>query len=78
MIGLKDGTVIVSDYDETWGMLFEKEKEIILKQITKNMIFIEHFGSTSVSGLCAKPIIDILIGIESWNDAYEYVQPMEK
>jgi len=78
MIGLKDGMVIVSEYDDSWVSLFEKEKELILKQLTEGAVSVEHIGSTSVPGLCAKPIIDILIGIEHWSDAQRYVQAMER
>lgn len=78
MVGLKEGTVVVSEYDETWNILFEKEKKLIVKQLSGDGIPVEHFGSTSVPGLCAKPIIDILIGIDSWENAFDYVQPMER
>jgi len=78
MLGLKDGTVLVSDYDETWNILFREEKERMLKEMSGSGILVEHFGSTSIPGLCAKPIIDILVGIENWDNASAYVQPMER
>lgn len=77
MIGLKDGTVIVIDYDESWKHEFEKEKDEISKAFAGKPAVIEHFGSTSISGLCAKPIIDILIGIDRFDAATEYIRPME-
>lgn len=52
----------IVEYNENWVNLFEKEKEYlqaILKDLNINKI--EHYGSTSVRNLCAKPIIDILI-----------------
>lgn len=44
--------------------LFEREKERILKILKDKALMIEHIGSTSVSGLMAKPIIDILLVVE--------------
>lgn len=55
----------VIDYDPNWEKKFENEKEALSKAIGSNAINIEHIGSTSVVGLEAKPIIDILIEVSS-------------
>ena len=52
--------VIVTDYDPCWTKEFEKEKELIAEILGNLCIEIYHIGSTSVPGLCAKPIIDIM------------------
>ena len=44
---------------------FSDGSEIIAKNFQKNVIWIEHIGSTAVPGLCAKPIVDILIGVRT-------------
>jgi GrpB-like predicted nucleotidyltransferase (UPF0157 family) len=52
-------------YNKAWPSYFErirKELEIILEDLNPK---IEHFGSTAVPGLSAKPVIDILVGINS-------------
>jgi len=47
-------------YDPTWPQKFEEEKKRILAHVRANVLDeIEHFGSTSVPGMWAKPIIDI-------------------
>lgn len=46
-------------YREAWADLFEDERERLRDAIGEHTIRIEHFGSTSVPGLAAKPIIDI-------------------
>jgi GrpB-like predicted nucleotidyltransferase (UPF0157 family) len=49
-------------YKPEWKMLFEQEKALITEVLGKELALnIEHFGSTSVVGLAAKPTIDILI-----------------
>ena len=67
----------VIDYDQNWVALFESEKTRLAMAIGDNGIKIEHIGSTSVAGLAAKPIIDILIevkklsGLDSINKEFE-------
>lgn len=55
----------VVDYDASWKKKFENEKLLLTKAIGDNALKIEHIGSTSVEGLTAKPIIDILIEVSS-------------
>ena len=54
-------TIQVVAYQSDWAELFKIEKAM-LKPIFKDAIDIQHVGSTSVPGLAAKPIIDIMIG----------------
>jgi len=49
-------------YNPCWITLFEEEKAVIIEILDKNVV-IEHFGSTSIVGLAAKPTIDILIEV---------------
>lgn len=64
MIGLKRGVLRFSDYDDNWPEIFELEKERLIEALKDDIVGIEHFGSTSVAGLLAKPIIDIAIIFE--------------
>lgn len=54
-------TIEVVSYDPNWPYEFQKEAEKIKKALDKNCIDIHHIGSTSIPGLNAKPIIDIII-----------------
>jgi len=58
------GAIEVRDYDPRWPILFDEESER-LRSVFGPTLTIEHIGSTSVPGLAAKPIIDILVGVES-------------
>ncbi len=53
-------------YNPTWRKLFEAEKEKLQKilEFTHAVIYIAHIGSTAIPGIYAKPIIDILIGVD--------------
>ena len=46
-----------------WGRAFEEEAARIRAAAGPDVLAIEHYGSTSVPGLCAKPIIDLLVGV---------------
>jgi GrpB-like predicted nucleotidyltransferase (UPF0157 family) len=65
-----DHLVIVA-YDPRWPAHYEQERAALLTALGHRMLGIEHVGSTSVSGLAAKPIIDILIGLPRLEDADE-------
>ena len=65
MIGLKRGVVKLSDYNPQWKTFFEKESAIILAATKDFVEDIQHIGSTAIPGLVAKPIIDILVAINS-------------
>ena len=66
-------TIILKPYDENWPVLFEREKQRISTILKDKALMIEHIGSTSVPGLIAKPIIDILLVVEDAGKEEDYV-----
>jgi GrpB-like predicted nucleotidyltransferase (UPF0157 family) len=68
--------VIIVDYDPRWPRLFDEEKTNILRVIGPMVAAIEHIGSTAVPGLAAKPIIDIMVGVQHLSDATWCIQPL--
>ena len=57
--------ITVVDYNPLWQEKYEKEARLIRKILADNCIAIYHIGSTSVKGLAAKPIIDIMVAVRS-------------
>ncbi len=56
--------VKLEDHNPEWKDIFEKEKELIIQNIgTDTILRIEHFGSTAISNIKAKPYIDLMIEI---------------
>ncbi len=56
--------VAIVPYDPEWPELFREEKRHLLSCLPNDLIRrIEHFGSTAVPGLSAKPIVDILVEV---------------
>jgi len=66
-------------YDPRWPTLFEEEATHLRAALNPDLILgLEHFGSTAIPGLAAKPIIDILIAVRSLAEARETaVAPLE-
>ena len=69
-------TIVLKHYDENWSILFEREKQRISTILKDKALMIEHIGSTSVPGLIAKPIIDILLVVEDAGKEEDYVDDL--
>ncbi|ASS50064.1 MAG: hypothetical protein A3D31_10860 [Candidatus Fluviicola riflensis] len=63
-------------YSTKWPLDFQERAETIRQAVGNLPITIDHIGSTSVVGLGAKPIIDILIGVEKEEDLDQLIRPM--
>jgi GrpB-like predicted nucleotidyltransferase (UPF0157 family) len=82
--------IVIAAYDSNWPILFEQEKARLEGALGVHVLNIQHIGSTSVPGLGAKPIIDMLIAVRSLEEAdafcirpivemgYEYVKEFER
>lgn len=70
--------IIIEPYNPEWEVKFEKEAQLLLDTINEDLVRIEHIGSTSIKGLGAKPIIDIMIGINDFNYADDHISGIEK
>lgn len=64
------------EYDATWPARFAIERERITQALGANALLVEHIGSTSVPGLGAKPIVDILVTVPDITDEDAYLQPL--
>jgi GrpB-like predicted nucleotidyltransferase (UPF0157 family) len=71
------GSVQIVDYDPRWPELFQRETGRIRAALGRRALQIEHVGSTSVPGLVAKPIIDILLAVTDSADEGQYAPALE-
>jgi len=71
------GPVQLADYDAAWTELFTREASRIKHLLGESAIRVEHVGSTSIPGLAAKPIIDIILEVADSRDESSYVTPLE-
>jgi GrpB-like predicted nucleotidyltransferase (UPF0157 family) len=58
-------SILLRPHDPAWAVKFESERKELLSQFQNQFLAIEHIGSTAIPGISAKPIIDILGGVES-------------
>ena len=77
MIGLKRGTVQIVSYQPGWRRLFEEEAVTLRSAVGCHALEIEHVGSTAIEGMDAKPIIDIIVAVDSLDGARELVPIVE-
>jgi GrpB-like predicted nucleotidyltransferase (UPF0157 family) len=69
--------ILIADYDPQWPELFGREADRIRAVLGRPALRIEHVGSTSVPGLGAKPIIDMLLEVTDSADEDAYVPALE-
>ena len=72
-----DGPIFLADYDPAWPTLYEHEAERVRGVLGERVRLLEHVGSTSVPGLPAKPIVDMLLAVADSADEGGYVPSME-
>lgn len=78
MLGLKRGTVQLCEHKKAWEI--EARNTILqLKEILGAVIKdIQHVGSTSIPAIKAKPIIDIAIAVDSFEDVLQFEEELKK
>lgn len=60
-----DPTIMISPYRNEWALEFQQESDKIKAAIGDKALNIEHIGSTSMPGLKAKPVIDMVRPVEN-------------
>lgn len=72
-----NGPIDLADYDPRWPELFARDAARIQAALGDRAVLVEHAGSTSVPGLAAKPIIDIVLAVLDSSDEDAYVPALE-
>ena len=68
--------IVISEYDPRWPAIYEDEVARILAVTGDAITAVEHVGSTSVPGLGAKPIIDIMAAVGQIDEAKKLLEPL--
>lgn len=69
--------ITLAEYDPAWPRLYSREARRIRLALGSSAMLVEHAGSTSVPGLAAKPIIDIVLAVPDSADEAAYVPALE-
>ncbi len=80
MLGLKRGIVQLVPHQEVWRELFLEERTRLKALLGDGVVEIEHIGSTSISGMTAKPTLDVGVGVgvEDFEEAFALIAPLER
>lgn len=76
ILGLASGHVALARAHDAWAAEFVEERARILAAIGRQVVGVEHVGSTSIPQVPAKPILDIMVGVEDFEEARRCVAPM--
>jgi GrpB-like predicted nucleotidyltransferase (UPF0157 family) len=71
------GRIVLADYDPAWPRRYRREADRVRAVLGERALEVEHVGSTSVPGLAAKPIIDIVLVVADSADERAYVPALE-
>lgn len=71
-------TVTLEEYDPDWPRRFQVQADAIRAALGQAVIELEHIGSTSVPGLAAKPVIDVVLVVRDTADEPAYVPALER
>lgn len=71
-----DAPIVLVEYDPMWPSMFETEAARLRSLLGATVVRLEHVGSTSVPGLAAKPIIDMLLVVPDPDEEDAYVAPL--
>jgi GrpB-like predicted nucleotidyltransferase (UPF0157 family) len=72
-----DGPVRLAEADPAWPAQYAREEARIRAALGPRALQVEHVGSTSVPGLAAKPVIDIVLTVPDSSDEAAYVPDLE-
>ena len=71
-----DEEIQLTAYEAGWPAAFAAERDRLLATFASQLLRVEHFGSTAVPGMPAKPIVDILAGVASMQVADALFEPI--
>ncbi len=72
-----DGPIRLADPDSDWAAQYAREEERISAALGSRAVLVEHVGSTSVPGIAAKPVIDIVLTVIDSSDEAGYLPDLE-
>lgn len=77
-IGLKRGEVAVENHQIEWEISAKNIIDLLKNTLKDDIVDAQHIGSTSIKSICAKPIIDIVVGVNDFNDILKHNDELSK
>ncbi len=76
--GREQVPIVVVVYEEEWPDRYGLVRERVRAALGPSALRVEHIGSTSVPGLAAKPIIDVLVTVQDVEDEAAFLPLLER
>jgi GrpB-like predicted nucleotidyltransferase (UPF0157 family) len=73
VLGLEQKAVRLHDPTPLWAELYQQEERRIRAALGVLLVDIQHYGSTAIPGIKAKPILDIMVGLNHFEDAVQCI-----
>lgn len=74
--GVERRDLVLADHDPRWHSVYAEHERRIRAALGAAAVQVEHIGSTSVRGLAAKPIVDVLVTVEDVTAEEDYLYPL--
>jgi len=72
ILGLARTDVVLVVYHQDWIRQFERERDTLQIMLGNSLLEIEHVGSTAIPGMCAKPILDLMVAVSDLDIADQF------
>ena len=76
-MGIEPGQITLVPHDPAWSELAEVELARIHEACPERIIECCHIGSTAIPGISARPVLDLLIGVEEMMHSGDTIQPLK-
>lgn len=77
MIGLEKQKVQLLAHHESWAAFYIQESKKLLEIMNKDIVGIQHVGSSAIPELASKPVIDILVGLKQLEQGEKYIVTLQ-
>ncbi len=78
MLGLKRGQVRLEAWRPEWAEKAQETAEVLKQVLGEAAADIQHVGSTAIPGICAKPIVDLVVGFRQLGEARAFLPALEE
>ena len=77
MLGVEHNLVRLSEHSPVWAELYREEEQRIKDAAGEYIVDLQHIGSTSIPGIKAKPVLDMLAGVRELSDVLQFQDALE-
>ena len=77
VLGVENNLVRLSEHNSVWAELYRQEEQRIKAAAGEYIVDLQHIGSTSIPGIKAKPVLDMLAGVRDLEQTLQFKEALE-